>query len=209
MPLHAERTIPAERDARDVWDFVRDMSNWASQMPGYLSHEEFDDRHSVWTLQVNMGPFAKPVVIDVAVSEWIEPREVAFRMKGRFEPFHGGGRCVVESDTEVVVKLFLDVEVSGSMSMVLTAMADPVLQVVADQFAANLAQALAAAEDDAVPAPLAAGGQPAGRGWAARLRVWLRRAFAPRGEPQGGRKESRTKFTGSVSSIGKTDSADS
>ena len=86
-----QRELVVDKDLSAVWAFVKDMGNWASQMPGYISHELLNGDDSVWTLHVNFGPFARPVVIDVHVTQWIAPPQVTFEVKGRSDPFRGSG----------------------------------------------------------------------------------------------------------------------
>lgn len=141
--ISVQKELKVKREIEPVWSFVRDMGNWANQMPGYVSHENVNDNDSTWTLQVNMGPFTRPVVMDVHVMRWTPPTEVEFTLKGRFDPFHGGGLFrakKVEDGTQIL--LDFNAEATGSMGKILTAMAIPVLKQVAEQFSENLARAL-------------------------------------------------------------------
>ncbi|MBK0392127.1 CoxG family protein [Ramlibacter algicola] len=156
--IGAEREIRVACSQADTWQFVQDIGNWAAQMPGYHSHQEVDADASVWTLNVDMGAFSRAVVVEVNVQRWAPPAEVDFTMKGRFEPFHGRGSFRSRPcNGGTAIALRLETEVTGSMSKVLTAMATPVLNRVADQFAANLQGALGgAATVPASPVPTAA-----------------------------------------------------
>lgn len=141
--LSAERSLVVPKTQAEVWSFVADMGNWARQMPGYISHEAIDENVSVWTVLVNLGPFQRPVVIDVEVTNWSPPSDVLFNIKGRIEPFQGGGRFHTESrggTTEI--HLQFEVEPTGPLATMLTGLARPVLVRVANEFSANLGQAL-------------------------------------------------------------------
>ncbi|KRB83497.1 CoxG family protein [Noviherbaspirillum sp. Root189] len=141
--LSAKRELTVTTDIDTVWAFVSNMGNWAGQMPGYISHEEIDANDSVWTLKIDLGPFKRPVVMDIHVLEWLPPHEVRFELKGRFDPFHGSGTFRSEPHgTRSVMHLELQAEATGSMAKVLTAMATPVLKKITDQFSANLVKAL-------------------------------------------------------------------
>ncbi len=74
-----------------VWEFARDMSNWAPLVTGYQSHEVRDERASVWTLKGEVGGLSRTVVLDVSVTEWAGPERVTFTFKGLTEPLDGGG----------------------------------------------------------------------------------------------------------------------
>lgn len=143
MP-NISKTLTVDAPQTTVWSFVKDMGNWASRMPGYVSHEMVDDDNSVWTVQFNMGPFSRPCVMDVHVTQWGEPSEVSFTVKGRFDPLQGQGAFSsrpVEAGTQI--DLEFGVEGTGSMAKVISAMAVPVLATVGDQFVNNLAAAIA------------------------------------------------------------------
>lgn len=138
-----EKELLVSQDIERVWLFVRDMGNWANQMPGYVSHEQLNDHESMWELQVNMGPFTRPVIMDVRVLEWVPPMEVRFDLKGRFDPFHGRGAFRAEPrESGTHINLEFGAEATGSMGKVLTAMAGPVLKKLAEQFSVNLAKVL-------------------------------------------------------------------
>lgn len=141
------RQIVVNRDGTNVWEFVKDMGNWARQMPGYVSHELINEFDSVWTMQVNVGTFTRPVLIDVHVIEWRAPTEVTFELKGRSDPFRGAGvfrACPDRVGTKIVLEL--GVEGTGSMAKMISAMVPPVLNYVGDGFSVNLAKALGGEE---------------------------------------------------------------
>jgi carbon monoxide dehydrogenase subunit G len=141
--LSAKRELSVTTDVDTVWSFVSDMGNWAGQMPGYISHEEVNANDSIWTLKIDLGPYKRPVVMDIHVVEWVPPNEVRFELKGKFDPFHGSGTFRADpADTGSAIKLEFQTEATGSMAKVVTAMATPVLKRITDQFSANLVKAL-------------------------------------------------------------------
>lgn len=154
-----QREVVVERDIEAVWEYVRDMGNWASQMPGYVSHEAENADDSVWTLQVNFGPFARPVIVDVHVTQWLAPTQVDFEVKGRSDPFVGSGSFVATPQgSTTAISMEFGAEGTGSMAKMITAMVPPVLNYVGDGFAANLARELQ--KNVPATAPMVA---PAGR----------------------------------------------
>lgn len=171
-PLNVARELSVPRTPAQVWQFVCDMGNWAAQMPGYISHEQLGPDDSVWTLQLNIGPFERPVAIDVHVLRWDEPHHVDFEIKGKHDPFVGSGKfhSVQEGDATRIVLAFR-AEPTGSMARVLAPLMPPILNEVADQFSANLAKVLGRTT------PTAAADQvPQRRGfWAWLMRKLLRR----------------------------------
>jgi carbon monoxide dehydrogenase subunit G len=138
-----QRELVVDKDPQAVWEFVKDMGNWASQMPGYMSHELLNDDESVWTLQVNFGPFARPVIVDVHVTQWTAPSQVSFEVKGRSDPFRGSGIFLArETQSGTAISLQFGAEGTGSMAKMISAMIPPVLDYIGDGFSANLASAL-------------------------------------------------------------------
>jgi len=141
--LNVKRELMVARSTEEVWEFVKNMGSWAAQMPGYVSHEEISGDDSVWTLQLNLGAFSRPIVMDVHVIQWTPPTQVTFELKGRFDPFRGSGAfCASPQGEQTAISLQFEAEGTGSMGKVVSAMADPVLKYVADEFSANLAKTL-------------------------------------------------------------------
>jgi carbon monoxide dehydrogenase subunit G len=146
--ISTEREILVRSDLATVWEFVQIIGNWANQMPGYVSHKELDPDQSDWTLNVQMGPFSRPIVVKVQVIQWKPGRGADFTLDALFEPFHGEGSISIEKAPRgTLTKMHLGVEVTGSMSKVLTVLAGPVLQRVADEFSTNLCHVLGGSPD--------------------------------------------------------------
>jgi carbon monoxide dehydrogenase subunit G len=155
--ISAQREILVRSGGAQVWEFVQRIGNWATLVPFYMSHEELGSDESVWRLNVQMGPFSRPVLVHVHVSQWLPGEGADFTIKAPYEPFHGEGAIRLEAGP-IGTRVWLNfgTVVTGSMSKVITAMAIPVLKKVADEFSANLLRALGGPPD--APA-LAAGPQ--------------------------------------------------
>ncbi len=74
-----------------IWDFVKDMNNWAPYLTGYQQHEIIDDADSIWTLKGDVGVLARVVKLRAHVTEWNGPTRVSFTLTGLNEPVDGGG----------------------------------------------------------------------------------------------------------------------
>jgi carbon monoxide dehydrogenase subunit G len=74
-----------------IWDFVKDMNNWAPMVTGYQRHEVYDDRNSLWVLKGDMGALSRTVELEVKITEWNGPHEVRFLLKGKNEDVTGDG----------------------------------------------------------------------------------------------------------------------
>lgn len=82
----------------EVWEFVKDMNNWAPLLTGYQSHEELSETDSIWTLKGDVGVLARTVKLKAHVTEWNGPERVAFTLTGLNEPVEGGGSLVMSAE---------------------------------------------------------------------------------------------------------------
>ena len=57
MP-EVEYTTTVNLPREKVWDFVKDMNNWAPFLTGYQKHEILNDTDSIWTLKGDVGVLA-------------------------------------------------------------------------------------------------------------------------------------------------------
>jgi len=95
MP-EAEYTTTAELPVPVIWDYVREMDNWAPFLRGYQSHEKQSDVDSTWILKGDVGMVTRTVKFQVHIDEWGEPSLVRFSLKGLNEPMEGGGEFRLE-----------------------------------------------------------------------------------------------------------------
>jgi carbon monoxide dehydrogenase subunit G len=82
--------------AETVWDFVRDMDQWAPFLLGYQAHEKRSDTESTWTLKGDVGALSRTVDFRVHITEWTEPERVRFTLEGVSEPMEGDGSFKIE-----------------------------------------------------------------------------------------------------------------
>jgi hypothetical protein len=82
-----------------IWDFVKDMNNWAPFLTGYQKHEILDETDSVWTLKGDVGILSRVVRLQAHITEWVEPGRVAFTLTGLNEKVDGGGVLVMDEVT--------------------------------------------------------------------------------------------------------------
>ena len=78
-----------------IWDFVKDMNNWAPFLTGYQSHEIVSDTESIWTLKGDVGILVRSVRMKVLITEWNGPEKVSFTLTGLNEEMEGGGTFVM------------------------------------------------------------------------------------------------------------------
>jgi carbon monoxide dehydrogenase subunit G len=80
-----------EKPLSEVWDFIKEMDNWAPLLKGYVQHQKESDTDSVWTLSGDLGPFSKTVDMKVQITEWLDGERVAFTLEGVTELVSGNG----------------------------------------------------------------------------------------------------------------------
>ena len=92
----AEFSTTARLPVEKIWDFVREMDNWAPMLTGYQSHEKENENDSVWVLKGDVGVLARIVKFRVHVTEWAGPERVRFELTGLNEPMTGSGVFLME-----------------------------------------------------------------------------------------------------------------
>jgi carbon monoxide dehydrogenase subunit G len=97
MP-EVQYTMRMHAPVAEVWEFVKDMNNWAPFLTGYRAHEAIDETDSIWTLKGDVGVLARTVKLRAHVTEWNGPERVAFTLSGLNEPVEGGGTLVLTRD---------------------------------------------------------------------------------------------------------------
>jgi carbon monoxide dehydrogenase subunit G len=83
--------LPPEK----VWDFVKDMNNWAPFLTGYQKHEIVNETDSIWTLKGDVGVLARTVELKAHITEWNGPERVSFTLAGINELVEGGGTLLM------------------------------------------------------------------------------------------------------------------
>ncbi len=96
MP-EVEYTTTVALPRESVWDFVKDMNNWAPYLTGYQTHEILSDTDSVWTLKGDVGVLARVVKLKAHVTEWSGPQRVSFTLTGLNEQVDGDGTLEMDA----------------------------------------------------------------------------------------------------------------
>ncbi len=92
-----EYTTTTKLPVETIWDFVKDMDNWATFVAGYQEHEKQGEDDSVWVLKGDVGTLTRTLKFAVHVTEWAGPNRVAFELKGQNEPMNGHGVFVMDT----------------------------------------------------------------------------------------------------------------
>jgi carbon monoxide dehydrogenase subunit G len=129
----------------EVWEFVKDMNNWAPFTRGYQTHEVINDRESLWTVKGDLGPISRVTKFHVTVTQWIEGEKVAFKVRGLNEPITGDGAIHLTDNgnpeqTEIrgVAKLAF----GGSLGPVVNHLVVPFVKAAADELITKIVIAI-------------------------------------------------------------------
>lgn len=176
--IETEQSIVIDAPIEAVWLYANDIQAWATLMPGLQSCDILNDDDSRWTLKVGVGALVRTVNVSVHVDRWAGPGEVDFTYRLTNDPVEGGGtyraRRLGPGQTEIA--LGVRVVGTGPMAPMWEAMGKPLLpkfaQAFAEQFKAEVEQAMTSQTAMSAPLPSAARGSAF-----ARLLAWLRRFF--------------------------------
>ena len=79
-----------------IWDFVKEMDNWAPFLTGYQAHEKQSETDSLWTMKGDVGVLARVVKFKVHITEWNGPERVSFDLEGVNELLKGQGVFIMQ-----------------------------------------------------------------------------------------------------------------
>lgn len=104
----------------NVWDFVKDMDNWAPLVPGYIGHQKFNERRSTWEFKSDIGIMKKKVSLLIDITKWNEPNLVTFNLKGLNEKFSGQGYFKAEEVGNNLTRMtgYLEIVAEGAMGSI-------------------------------------------------------------------------------------------
>ena len=99
MP-EVQYTTTMSLDRTLIWEFVKDMNNWAPFLTGYQRHEIVNETDSIWELKGDVGVLARLVKLKAHITEWQGPERVSFTLLGLNEPVDGGGTLTMSPCTD-------------------------------------------------------------------------------------------------------------
>jgi len=132
-------TMAAPRAA--VWEFVRDMNNWAPLTRGYQAHEIVNDRESIWTVKGDLGPISRITKFQVTITEWIEGERVAFTVKGLNEPISGQGSISIadgDGASSTAIQGHATIEMGGTLGPIVNHLIVPFVEEGADELVTKI-----------------------------------------------------------------------
>lgn len=151
--IEAEHSIAIDAGIDTVWDYVKDIRQWANLFPGCRECEIIDEDNSRWVIKVGAGGLVRTVNVLVHIDQWAGPEQVLFSYKLESEPVVGSGtysaRRLGAHETEIMLKV--SVEGSGSMAPMWEAVSRPLLPQLAKTFSARLKAEIEARAETASP----------------------------------------------------------
>ena len=128
-----------------VWDFVRDMNNWAPFTRGYQSHEIMNEKESLWTVKGDLGPISRITKVHVTITEWVEGERVGFTVRGLNEPLNGRGAIFLtdaEGGSRTQIQGDATIEFGGSLGPVVNHLITPFIESGADELVVQIVKAV-------------------------------------------------------------------
>jgi carbon monoxide dehydrogenase subunit G len=140
MPEIAYRTTMAAPRST-VWEFVRDMNNWAPLTRGYQAHEIISDRESIWTVKGDVGPISRITKFRVTITEWLDGERVAFTVDGLNEPINGKGAITIadgDGPASTAIQGNATIEMGGTLGPVVNHLIVPFVEEGADELVTKI-----------------------------------------------------------------------
>lgn len=133
-------TVEIPVDVQAVWDYVSDLEKWATTVPAYKEHEIINDKQSIWTFEGNVKGIKKTIQAQVDITEWNEPSNIMFELKGLTDNFKGSGHFTA-TDLNGKTEMTCTVEVhAGGLS---GAMLTPIIKWAVPKVASRLTESIA------------------------------------------------------------------
>ncbi|MFT4947221.1 MAG: carbon monoxide dehydrogenase subunit G [Natronomonas sp.] len=137
-----DKTFTIDESADETWEYITDMENFSSHLPGFIEYEEEDEVTSFWTVKIDLSMFSKELTFEVTVDEEEYP-VAAFTLDPLDQPADGEGSVEFEAidDETTQIHLHVESEASGRMAPFLDKVIGKALDRVSEQFVENLEEA--------------------------------------------------------------------
>ena len=136
----ASHSVVISEPVENVWEYVSQIENWATMVPAYKEHEQVDEQKSIWTFEGNFKGFKKTVKMELDVTDFDEPSNIRFALKGLTENFTGSGKFTAEETAgETTMTGVIEVNAGGITGAVL----NPVIKMVLPKVTTRLTEKIA------------------------------------------------------------------
>ncbi|MDN4495633.1 CoxG family protein [Ureibacillus aquaedulcis] len=133
-------TVEIPTDVQAVWDYVSDLEKWAITVPAYKEHEIINEKQSIWTFEGNVKGIKKTIKAQVDITEWNEPSNIKFELKGLSDNFTGSGNFTAQ---EVKAKTTMTCTVEVNAGGLSGAMLTPIIKWAVPKVATRLTESIA------------------------------------------------------------------
>lgn len=136
----ASHSVVISAPVENVWKYVSQIENWATMVPAYKEYEQIDEQKSIWTFEGNFKGFKKTVKMELNITEFDEPSNIRFELKGLTDNFTGSGKFTAEETAgETTMTGTIEVDAGGLTGAVLT----PVIKMVLPKVTTRLTEKMA------------------------------------------------------------------
>lgn len=139
----AEKVFVVPRPIGEVWDFLSNMVNVGSCLPGCEKVEVLNDTESDWTVKVKLGPVSKTIHARSQTTESVPPNRAAFVAESPELHLEGTLDLVAISPQETQVTYRSTARAKGPMEKLLEQIVASRLHGDAEAFADNVRARLA------------------------------------------------------------------
>ena len=127
---------------QDAWRFVSNMQEIGSCVPGCEEVRIVDDRHSLWKVRAEIGPFRRLLDMKAETVELLPPRHGAFVATGRDLVTRGEIDLEPASETSTLVTYTVTAEAQGFGKSLVNNAISLVIDAQAAEFGQNVQRAL-------------------------------------------------------------------
>lgn len=134
-----DKTFTIDAPPDQTWNYMTDMENFASHLPGFVAYEEVDEVTSLWTVKIDLSKFSKELTFEVEVLEEEYPT-AEFTLDPLDQPADANGSVAFAPDSDDTTEMTLSVEseASGRMAPVLNKVIGKALDMTSERFMENL-----------------------------------------------------------------------
>jgi hypothetical protein len=154
--FEAEQSVVIDAGIDSVWDYVKDIRNWASLFPGCRECDVIDEHNSKWIIKVGAGGLIRTVNVLVHVEQWSGPDRVNFSYRLESEPVVGHGSYAATSlgVNQTEIALYLLIVGSGPMAPMWEVVSRPLMPQLTKAFTDKLKAAIEGQAGIVAPPPL-------------------------------------------------------
>jgi len=136
----ASHAVNISAPIENVWKYVSQIENWATMVPAYKEHEQVDEQQSIWTFEGNFKGLKKTVKMELNITEFTEPSNITFEIKGLTDNFTGSGKFTAEeAKDQTMMTGTIEIHAGGLSGAMLT----PVLKMLLPKVTTRLTEKIA------------------------------------------------------------------